>query len=394
MMPMDFSAGLMRLVLDPQFAAFERLAKRPNFFRIVGRTHTETWHSMLLGWLLDPKGSHGLGGFALQRLLLAAADGSSFAPEGGRAVAMNVAVFGEFGEAVVTPNERNPKEMQIKVGDRGGRLDVFVSGIRVSGKNDREAVLALEQKVFAVAETEQCNLYSAWLDAEHAGKIHIRILLAPVIDPEERLVDDDGWFVLDYQSLHDDVLVPALEHPDLDDVVRPLIEQYVDALRIPMNGTKLAVSQEEKDLANDLYKRHQTTFEALFEVLAEAKDNPQLQALVEASRNAEKQPILLKVGGKTITGTSGSDLFKNTALFLDKLGKLAPLVPFSTGTKRYLVAEEPKHPAGNDFISPAQVTGRTGTTYHIEANVSRQNAVKYALKLLAKAGCEATVVNA
>jgi hypothetical protein len=33
-----------------------------------------------------------------------------------------------------------------------------------------------------------------------------------------------------------------------------------------MEGTKLAVSQEEKDLASDLFKRHQETFQALFEV--------------------------------------------------------------------------------------------------------------------------------
>ena len=149
----NLSSGLVRLVLDPQFAVFERLANRPNLFRIVGRTFTETWHSMLLAWLLDPRGSHGLGDFALRRLLLAAADEAAFGPEEKRALVMSVAAFGELDDVAVVPNERDPKEVVIRVGDRQRRLDVLVSGIRSPRTPLAEAVLIVEQKVFAPPDT-------------------------------------------------------------------------------------------------------------------------------------------------------------------------------------------------------------------------------------------------
>jgi hypothetical protein len=210
----DLRSGLTRLVLDPQFAEFERLANRPNLFRIVGRTHTETWHSMLLGWLLDPSGSHALGDFALRRLLLAAADDSAFAPDDVRPAVMSVAAFGDFDDAKVLPNERNPKEEVVKVGEKSGRLDVLVSGIKSARGASSDVMVIIEQKVFAPPDSEQCRLYMSWLEHHHAGKLHIPILLAPIEDPDdESPIDDDRWFVLDYQSLHDDVLVPALEHP-------------------------------------------------------------------------------------------------------------------------------------------------------------------------------------
>ncbi|MBK9388597.1 MAG: PD-(D/E)XK nuclease family protein [Planctomycetes bacterium] len=191
----DFCTGLIKLVLDPQFAAFAQQANRPNLFGIVGRTYTETWHSMLLGWLLDPSGTHGLGSFALRRLLLAIAiDEGTFAPSGGRSLARTVAVFGEFERVQVLPNERDRRELKIPLSPgKTGRLDVFVSGITLKREN-REAVILIEQKVFAAPDTGQCRDYHAWLDREHAGKFHIPILLAPAPDPGTRLVEDERWF--------------------------------------------------------------------------------------------------------------------------------------------------------------------------------------------------------
>jgi hypothetical protein len=392
-MMVDLRSGLMRLVLDPQFAVFERLANRSNLFRIVGRTHTETWHSMLLAWLLDPQGSHGLGDFALRRLLFAAAE-SPFAPTDRRSSLISVAAFGDFASVAIAPNERTPKEEVIKVGDKSGRLDVVVSGIKAPRSKPSEAVLLIEQKVFAPPDDEQCRFYMSWLDQQHADKLQIPLLLAPMAGPDESPLDDDRWFVLDYQSLHDNVLVPALEHPDISASVRPLIEQYVDALRIPMDGTKLAISQEEKDLATDLYKRHEQTFNALFEVLTTITDNPQLQALVAAANNAGRLPIGVKADGSAIMGASGAEFLRNVVGFLDNTGRLPSVTPFQTGTKRYLIATVPKHVSGKDFESPTEIHTKGGTKVFVETNASRSSSLKYGIDVLKKAGFKTEIVNA
>ncbi len=66
----DRRSEILELVHDPRFIDFELLQEAPSIFNAVGRTHTETWHSALLGWLLDPSSSHSLGVFPLKRFLL------------------------------------------------------------------------------------------------------------------------------------------------------------------------------------------------------------------------------------------------------------------------------------------------------------------------------------
>ena len=70
LIPDGFLHRLLTLIHDPQFIVFETQQNPPSIFNAVGRTYTETWHSALLGWLLNPKSSHGLGSFPLSRFLL------------------------------------------------------------------------------------------------------------------------------------------------------------------------------------------------------------------------------------------------------------------------------------------------------------------------------------
>ncbi len=72
----DFARRLLALEADPSFQALQSLQNRTSFFRIVGTTETERWHSAFWSWMLDPDGSHGLGDFAVRRLLMRACDES------------------------------------------------------------------------------------------------------------------------------------------------------------------------------------------------------------------------------------------------------------------------------------------------------------------------------
>lgn len=391
----SFTDGLARLVLDAQFETFETLAERPNLFRIVGRTYTETWHSMFLAWLLDPKGSHQLGSFAIKRFLLAVADESAFAPKGKRPKVRKLSVIGDFTDADVTPNERNPKEKVIPPSGefkKSGRLDIFVENVSIEegliqGKSS--AIVLIEQKVFAPPDTVQCQRYHAWLHSElpysQDTVLHVPVLLGP-FDSTNPPIDDDQWFILDYQKLHDDVLVPSLEHQALNERARLLLEQYIDALRIPVTGTKLANSQEEIDLANELYARHKTTFHRLWEILAQDIDDPNLLALIEAKQEAVKAPLVVEIEleegkVKRLEESSGSKLLQSVMIFLDKEDKLEGLVPFSTG-KRYLVAEERVHSNGKPFVGKGEITSKNGKMYYIETNSSRNQSVNFAFKIL------------
>lgn len=376
-------SGLSRLVHDPDFVTWLDRAERPNLFRIVGRTYTETWHSAFLGWLLDPAGSHGLGAFPLRRLLHGIAESAVVQAVEGPALVRQAAMFGEFGVA------RARCEHPINVGSKGkNRLDVFVDGIVVDGS---EVVLVIEQKVGADADTAQCRRYSEWLQQAHPGKKHVAVLLAPVDDSPESPVDDERWSVLNYQVLHDEVLTPVLQRP-LDPTIRTIIEQYVDVLRFPMNGTKLAHSQEEREIATRLYKQHKAAFDAMFEVLAESNDDPNLAALLEAERASARLPMVIEVDGARLQAVSCGALLKLVVEFLDKNDAL-PSLPFASGPKRYLLAAEQTHPAGNAFQAPVAVKTKAGTTLYIESNISRLSCMKLAQRLLINAGFK-TIIGA
>ena len=61
---------ILELIFDEKFRQFENYQESPSIFNAAGRTYTETWHSAFLGWFFDPNGSHMLGTFALERLIL------------------------------------------------------------------------------------------------------------------------------------------------------------------------------------------------------------------------------------------------------------------------------------------------------------------------------------
>ena len=55
------------------------------------------------------------------------------------------------------------------------------------------------------------------------------------------------------------------------------------------------------------------------------------------------------------------------------------LIPFETGTKRYLISKEPKHQGGNNFAVPISYQG-----YFMETHKSREGAAIDILRFLNK----------
>src|SRR5437870_4281557 len=105
----DLTQRLLSLISEPEFVKFEHILSEPNFFRIVGRTHYERWHSSFLGWLLDVDGSHLLSDYVLRRFLLMLLDekclkGENYPEE----FIFAVLPLAEFSEIQVSPNENVP----------------------------------------------------------------------------------------------------------------------------------------------------------------------------------------------------------------------------------------------------------------------------------------------
>jgi len=370
---------LMRLVADNRFTTIETMASRPNLFKIVARTHTETWHSMFLGWLLDPNGSHDLGDFSLKRLLVAVADPYLQGNNSDEIEQIaKIASIGDLMNASVIPNEDNQKEYVCPA----GRIDVFISGL--SCPNEPDMVILIEQKVDAPIKKTQCKKYADWLYEKYPDHLKVLLMLAPTdrlgVTSEETM-GDTRWNAIDYQSLHDVLLVPILRSPLLSSRTAPLIEQYVDTLRVPSNGRKLAVTDEEKELALELYERHKEAFDSIFTAISDTID------LDISGKTTEKKRLAIKVNRKLIQGKSVPEFFEAALRYMLKSDiAFEEELPFETSNKRYLISKTPQHQGGNPFRMPVEHEG-----YFMEAHKSRVQATKDLVRFLKKLGCNVSV---
>jgi hypothetical protein len=397
---------LATVVSDADFQRFSALQLQPNLFRALGRTFTETWHSAFLGWLLDPGGSHSLGGFPLQRFLTAAAR-SELVPEQtpmGFLAPSELALLAatrNFGDASVMPSEQDPVEMALP----SGRADVWIqlpaivegSGGQVT---EPEVKFVVEMKVDAALGVEQCRRYANDLRqavGSVAGNAKVAAIFVARTDSmaatSTATVDDPHWYCIDFQILHDEVVVPCAEHPNLSPHMRGLIQHYLLNLRDPRGRRgRMAFTKEEKQLARAIFERHRATFVALADILGDEEGFPKGLVEIDADPGQPAAALSLQVGADVIAGTNVPDLLDKVIRYIWSHGRALPQVPYICGRKRYLFSATPVHQDGSRFISakPFQTAG--GDQLYLETNFSRLQAVSLAAKLLAESGFEARPV--
>ena len=374
---------LTALVTDPSFLRIERLGRQANLFHILGRTYTETWHSMLLGWLLDTRGSHGFGEYGL-RLFAGAVAGSQWAAQPQDWAAL--AAFGDFRDTQVTPNERSPHEASF---EDGSRPDVNIDHVRIDRgtAGPTRFKLVIEQKVLARPTAEQLDRYEA-LCTKNSELTFLGVLVAPIeqlTTVSDYLAASTSWSALGFQALHDQFLVPLQEHPDLDDRARLVIGDYVACLRSWKKGIAPVITAEERQLAKDIYDRHKAAFQIIAHAL---RDSVEPASLPEEPEDEQENQLLILVNGSEISGVTVREFMQNLLEHLLKtgaldLGEANGTLPYQTSTKRYFVNRTGKHPEGNPFHAAVRVG-----EWFLEAHSSRAQAIRNACKLARRLGCE------
>ena len=389
-MPEDRIHLILSMLHDPLFVEFEMEREAPSVFNAVGRTHTETWHSALLGWLFDPKGSHSLGVFPLVRLLLLL-NSSDDLPAERREIDLNeLSVSGDFSEVRVRPNERELSE--VTVSDM--RFDIFVDGIQYDRSSWKAVHLLCEVKVNAAIDKRQNRNYIEYTKRmADGGYLVIPVYIAPTQTlggtPRE-LLGDDSWMAVDYQSINDNVIEPCLSHPAISTFGKFTLKEYVKTLKFNQRGGEpLATTQKERDLANALLEKHEPAIRALYDILSQL--NADIEPLQESG--GARQNIKIRVGNSEVGYTEFDEpsvprLYSSVLRFLCDGRYLDKLqLPMATGERRYLLVrteeegEIPRHQTGSKFIRKV-----TYGHYHMEANKNRADGVRDLAKLLRRCG--------
>jgi hypothetical protein len=177
---------------------------------------------------------------------------------------------------------------------------------------------------------------------------------------------------MDYQLINDKILLPILEHPNLNHKVQPFIIQYIKNLKVRYKGVKMAITNEEKKLAVDLYEKYSDVFDSMFDALQESNILEYSTSDIPV-KGRKLGRLAVKVNGKIFEADTVRNLFKNILINLVDEGILEKIpLPWGFGTSRYIVtnAEEPMHPNGRSFFYPESYKG-----YTIETHFARERAL-------------------
>ena len=110
--------------------------------------------------------------------------------------------------------------------------------------------------------------------------------------------------------------------------------------------------------------------------------------LVREAKIAERIPrergVTIEIDDHVIRAISVKELYEETLKYLLDKGlskRLKDLVPFSTSSRRYLIADRPVHPNGNEFVVPVKYGG-----YFMEAHKDYKNGIKHLSQFVARIG--------
>ena len=209
-----------------------------DVFDVLGLDGSEEFHSNYLAWLLDPKGSHGMGDHFLQGFL--AASGAS-------------GVISSSNR----PSTTIRREKHVALDGGRGRLD-----IRILNEN-ANFVCAVENKVWAPESGNQLAWYRKVLGRDHPDHRVHRVFLTPrgvmPDDPEER----EHWTTMSYTDVFRLVEgAIAAEGNSANEDVMAFLRQYAITLR---RNIVPEVSNDVHELARRIYRKHKRAIDLIIE---------------------------------------------------------------------------------------------------------------------------------
>lgn len=351
-----FAQQLHAMVNDPAFIQVRRRQEESNIFSIVGQTNTERWHSSFLAWLLNPEGSHGLNYFPLKNLLMCMYQKAD--DEQRKELNLPdpyVLDAGIFCNSQIQPTSKGKVKLpevtvDYTIQNDDGKIyekekcsfDIALSADITFPKNPNEQkrrfIFICENKVDSpegkktTAKFPQTKIYADfWVKGKKtqaffplngdqkfyekgAASPHLALLF---LSARGDKATDSRFVNMTYKELYEEILLPALKHPDLSVSGRYLLEEYVKVLDVE----GYIISNVTKGLLNNIFVRHLDAFKNylryrfFFELPEDVKDKTnKLKALCWLNQFAgmEHFVVLQKSKGVNRRTITSVDFSNNT----------------------------------------------------------------------------------
>jgi hypothetical protein len=174
-----------QLISDPEFQELHRFLTMESFFGILGINEREVVHTCLLGWLLNPRASHGMGSQPLRQFLLLCS----------RRLFKEKAAFGdEFRDisfidpASISATNFDQLKVQTEYPHDFGRCDIFVYSNSISSDETqcKSPFLLIEYKINADEGEDQTERYVEFvnqlLDEQEEQRYPLLVYISPTTD--------------------------------------------------------------------------------------------------------------------------------------------------------------------------------------------------------------------
>lgn len=197
---------------------------------------SEEFHSNFLAWLLDPKGSHGLGGNFLQ----------GFLTVGGAHRAIRSAD---------QPNTTILREKHLALDGGRGRLDIRILN---EGSN---FLCAVENKVWSGESGDQLAWYRSVLEAQYPGhRVHLVFLTRRGEEPDNP-TEREHWNLVSYSDVLW-LIGRAIESANgtANEDVLAFLRQYATTLR---RNLVPEISNDAHTLARRMYRKHKRAIDLI-----------------------------------------------------------------------------------------------------------------------------------
>ena len=205
-------------------------------FAFLGISGSEEIHSKILAWLLNPRGSHGIGEFFLVNFLRET----------------NAATMKEIeGIDWTTTNVR--REWRNVVDGRSGFLDILLLNV------DARYLCAIENKIFSGEHSEQLTRYRRALEKEFEKSRRSHVFLTPYGTHAHGAEEQRFWTSVDYGTVLK-LVKDSIDHDTggVSDEVAAFLRQYATTLRrIIVPNTEL------RRMANRLYLKHRQAIDLI-----------------------------------------------------------------------------------------------------------------------------------
>ena len=257
----DDARALKEFLLDIDcLKPLDEWADQFNLFSVLGIARTEIRHSNMLGWLLDPNESHGLGDAVIRGFL------NYVATAGNENVDVFDALLLDCHDFTVRREWRNIDILAVSASER--------------------YVICIENKIGTGEHDDQLNRYRKIIEAQYPAFRHAFIYLSP--DGGESS-DPDRWCAMSYKDVLD-IIEDAKSKTRLLPDVELLVDNYIETIRRDVVG-----DERLEQICAEIYSKHRRALDLIYEHRPDRASS--LAATIRAwadARDAEGKIVLAK----------------------------------------------------------------------------------------------------